>query len=1110
MEESFLEGVVGEKARLFCSSAVERLKVARAVRELPATRAGHVILFMDSILKTCLIWLNELFILRGMEMRRLGLDDMYQYVAVLLLSHCTGFSFSKTIAMLLDCGCSPPSLERVRFISTHILAYSPTYRGDLGSTTWNAQRDQTPYITQFERTAFRDTCKVFFTPMYMFATLDDDLYGTRAIDNQVKSLSYRKADGEGHLADAVADSFFRVTLMVRFRRRGESQFTNVRNLIADLLDSRGEQSMHGCIFTADRGYGKMSLLRELKMNGIGSLLVMPEHLLYCHPFVGLSFMRLNRYDEEEGEKLEGAEGEQRDFESDVTNMSGSARSVPVGTVDRAAEAGITRTNTTFDRPRAFVINDSPDAAPAAYFATRNLTISEGRETGRSRVTALAVRERGTTKFSHIIRFMYSIPSDIAQRVENWVAVPHSGSSSRMIFGKRSDDGRIVRPSSLSLDYRDTMERFLLSKCIVLTVGQRCADWFVLRQFRVTGTNAGMILLAATDIRSSIGLPARSVDPDTSLAGTLGSLTRSWFSTARSTEPMMRGRANEGAVLASLSRRPFVKSIYECGMLAKADAEWLACSPDGVALIDVEDLCFDSGSSSPPNLSLASVEIKTSVSRASMDRALALATVDTVTCTVGDQGFREYIPECHMGQILHQLVVLSVNYVIYVSAGEAGIMYIVVVHCSDAVRELCKSALDRIAKPAVFWAYEENPQVPPFADPASAVTLRGRLSFWKIVYNHVKENDAFPPLKLFKHGTQSLYSKTKGGVDGSAQARAILRSSTSSLKWEQKIVSQTLKTLAINAFIAWRMAEKESLLQSKEAFGSLEKFRASLNKVQSLADFIHDVSRELLAHAEILKRTDGLSEEDETMEVTADEIVHLRALAVSRKKKRIPFFNGSEGARLRLQVRGHEQKQQAQAKYCSLCGNNTDGWRGHRTTFKCSHCDVHLCVRTYPGLRKSCWDVWHSTKELKPRKTQRPFAARLERPTDSTGSLDHLESPEQQEISKAAMASSNRRPTATRGRTRKCNSEIQRAPCTRQQERNEASEVQEPPSKRQRARREVSGAEETRQRRARTRTEVSDVREPPRTRQRTRRDRLLADSATSKAIGTRVRGRPRHP
>ena len=806
MEENFIEKVVGEKARLFGSCAVERLKVARTIRELPMTRAGHVVLFMDSILNKCFLWLNELIILRSLEMKRLGLDDMYRYVAVLLLSHCTGFSFAKTIGMILDCGCTPPALERVRFISTHILPYSPAYRGGGGTVTWNAQRDQTPSISEFERTAFRDTCKVFLTPVHMFVTMDDDLYGSRATDNQVKSLSSRKADREGHIADAVADAFFRVTLMVRFRRRGESQLTNVRSLIADLLESRGEQSMHGCIFTADRGYGKMSLLREFQRNGIGSMLVLPEHLLRCHPFVGKSFLLPSRYDEEESEETDNDAREEEEGCNNTPSATGGERDTSDDMIEGVKEVGNVASSRALDRRRAFIIDDSPEACPDAYFAVKYLKVSWGRKSGRIKATATAVRDRGTAKFSKVVRFLYSLPSDLAQSMEMWVAVRRQCSSSHMLFSKRTDNVRIVRPPRDSTDDRDIIERLLLDKCIVLTVGQRCADWFTLRQFRVTGTNAGKVLIADNVVRYSIGLPSRSSSVETSPTDTLRWLSETWFSSARSTEAMMRGTANEHAVLSSLSRRSSVKSIQECGMLAKAGAEWLACSPDSIALIDTWELGLED---SAEQLSLASVEIETSVSRSSMDRALSRARADVVTCTVGDAAFREYIPECHMGQILHQMVVLSVNLVVYVSAAEVGIMYIVVVRCTNSALKLCESALRRGAEKAVSWAHKEDPVLPQFADPASTHTLLGRLSFWQKVNSHVKEHDAFLPLKLFRHGTQSLYSKTKCGVDGSAQARAILRSSTSSLKWEQKIVSQTIKTLAINAFIAWRMAEKEA-------------------------------------------------------------------------------------------------------------------------------------------------------------------------------------------------------------------------------------------------------------------------------------------------------------
>lgn len=106
-------------------------------------------------------------------------------------------------------------------------------------------------------------------------------------------------------------------------------------------------------------------------------------------------------------------------------------------------------------------------------------------------------------------------------------------------------------------------------------------------------------------------------------------------------------------------------------------------------------------------------------------------------------------------------------------------------------------------------------VPDFADEKTASLLSTRFPFWALLNEYIRSNGPLPPINVFKHGTQSFYSKTKGSVDGSAQARAILRSSSSSLSWEQKIVTQTLKILAINGFISYRLNVRSSLLNSEE-------------------------------------------------------------------------------------------------------------------------------------------------------------------------------------------------------------------------------------------------------------------------------------------------------
>jgi hypothetical protein len=179
---------------------------------------------------------------------------------------------------------------------------------------------------------------------------------------------------------------------------------------------------------------------------------------------------------------------------------------------------------------------------------------------------------------------------------------------------------------------------------------------------------------------------------------------------------------------------------------------------------------------------------------------------------------------------------------------------------------------------------------------------------------------------------------------------------------------------VNSFISWRITENKRSLENKDNFKGLDHFRGTLNTLQSLPDFALDAAVELLEYAEKLQKNRVAQPQTR---LSSDETLRLNALAVQRKRKRIEFFNGSDGTALRLDVENHEQKQQKEQKYCALCGNHPTPemgeYRGRRSSFKCSRCDVHLCIRIYPGLRKSFWSVWHSSKDLQPRKTPRPAA-----------------------------------------------------------------------------------------------------------------------------------------
>ena len=196
---------------------------------------------------------------------------------------------------------STPTLSRFRFIAANVLGYPPTNRGDTGASTWDSQRDCTTQLQQFEQTLFRKSSQVFFVPDHIMVTLDDDLYGTRSRENQVKSISTRKADKEGHSAIAVCEALFRPTLAIRFCRRGEKQELTVNEVMRSLIGNCGQVSLKGMLLTADRGFGSVRGVVNLTSFGFGSIFIFSQHLVKCHPFVCASLLSVGgREDNHDG------------------------------------------------------------------------------------------------------------------------------------------------------------------------------------------------------------------------------------------------------------------------------------------------------------------------------------------------------------------------------------------------------------------------------------------------------------------------------------------------------------------------------------------------------------------------------------------------------------------------------------------------------------------------------------------------------------------------------------------------------------------------------------------------------------------------------------------
>lgn len=82
-----------------------------------------------------------------------------------------------------------------------------------------------------------------------------------------------------------------------------------------------------------------------------------------------------------------------------------------------------------------------------------------------------------------------------------------------------------------------------------------------------------------------------------------------------------------------------------------------------------------------------------------------------------------------------------------------------------------------------------------------------------------------------------------------------------MKWEENVVTKTCKTLAITSFIVWRMEQKKHLLERKQSFQNLTSYPDSVNQVESLADFVGEVSRDILMYFQSLETADAVCVEE---------------------------------------------------------------------------------------------------------------------------------------------------------------------------------------------------------------------------------------------------------
>lgn len=78
-----------ERAGLFRTSPMGRMKIELQASRLSPFRDGQAIFQTDERVGFCRVWMNGTIVLLDLDIRPIGMDDLYPHVAVLLLSHLT-------------------------------------------------------------------------------------------------------------------------------------------------------------------------------------------------------------------------------------------------------------------------------------------------------------------------------------------------------------------------------------------------------------------------------------------------------------------------------------------------------------------------------------------------------------------------------------------------------------------------------------------------------------------------------------------------------------------------------------------------------------------------------------------------------------------------------------------------------------------------------------------------------------------------------------------------------------------------------------------------------------------------------------------------------------
>jgi len=559
------------------------------------------------------------------------------------------------------------------------------------------------------------------------------------------------------------------------------------------------------------------------------------------------------------------------------------------------------------------------------------------------------------------------------------------------------------------------EDALLSCCHILTVGQRCYDWAVLRRFHLTGTTTAHLIGRYNKWEAARDKTNDAIDKMADLDGNvtnrhLDQLRRNWLDAemmlwraarkswcdtrSRSSDAMKCGHENESCIMEELCNMARVARIWNVGLLESRAYPQLAVSPDAFAWVQSRE---DSSS-----YQLLCVEIKTKVAVTTVESAQKIASsmsAKWIDVFLGSAEFRRCIPEVmYRRQVAHQLLVTGAPACLYVVARAGSVIYMVTVVATDEGLRHHKRACDNLVNVlALKWPFVEDfgsfTALPDAMPPGMREDFLSHYWLWASMRLHVLRQGPFKtPMCNLYHSFQVLYNHFMGGIDSSSERFQELKFIGHKPPWPAHVVMRGVSICALNAWHCYKLHLVRSLLE-KTKYKSLRWIRARMNSIITFKEFVRRVGMAILLDPEsagfgcVAARSTPSRQEDVAIGLQRHEqMEYLQTVAKRNRYGQARWFNTEEGKQLRFcnldgALHTSVSAKKRRCTFCSLLRRSTTNKRQPRNC--CVVCTVNLCrkSRSFPKslvdadaddneeIVSSCFELWHTVKELPTNFTQ---------------------------------------------------------------------------------------------------------------------------------------------